>query len=88
MGDKGRRLDPLAPFKEYLGSGQRTISPTPLEAQSRLEHIHPVLVDPDKPEAAADMAKRSAGIPIRAVAYDDMDSFFQRVIENLYRIQA
>ena len=65
-----------------MSYGQRTISLTPHEAQRRLEHIHPVHVDPDKSEAAADIAKRSAGIPIPAVAYD-MRSFLQQVIEHL-----
>ena len=75
MLDNGLELDPSEPFKEYLGCGQRTISLTPQEVQNRLEHIHLIRFDLDRPNAAQDVSKRSAGRPIRAIAYD-MRGFF------------
>ena len=78
MRDKGLNLDPLEPFKEYLGCGQHTMTMTPQEVQSRLEHIHPIRIDTDRPTGQHDISKRFAGIPIRAIAYD-MRGFFQQV---------
>ena len=69
MRDKGLKLDPLEPFKEYFGCGQHAIPMTPQEVQSRLEHIHPIRVDLDRPNAQHDVSTRFAGIPIRAIAY-------------------
>ena len=51
MRDKGLKLDPPEPFKEYLGCGQHTITLIPQEVQQRLEHIHPIRVDPDRRNA-------------------------------------
>ena len=79
--DKGLNFDPPEPFKEYLGCGQHAISLIAQEVQQRLEHIHPIRVDPDRPSAQQDVSKRSAGIPIRAIAYD-MRCFFQQVVEQ------
>ena len=81
MRDKGLQLDLPEPFKEYLGCGQHTISLTPQDVQSRPEHIPPIRVDPHRPGAAHDISKRSAGKPIRAIAYD-MRGFFQQVVEQ------
>ena len=75
MRDNGLKLDPPEPFKEYLGCGQHTITLTPEEVQKILEHIHPIRVDPDLPTASLDALKRSAGIPLRSIAYD-MRGFF------------
>ena len=79
--DKGDKLDPLEPFAEYLGCGQHTIAFTPQAVQRRLEHMHPIRVDPDRSGAAQDIAKRSVGKPIRAIAYD-MHCVFQQVVER------
>ena len=68
MRDRGLKLDPLEPFKEYMGCGQHSIPLTPGEGQRRVEHIHRARVDPNKLEAAADIKNRSAGIPICAFA--------------------
>ena len=68
MSDKGLKLDPPEPFKEYLGCGQHTITLTPEEVQKRLEHIHPIRLDPDFPTATHDASKRSAGISVRSIA--------------------
>ena len=38
MSDKGLKLDPPEPFKEYLGCGQHTITLSQEEIQKRLEH--------------------------------------------------
>ena len=81
MRDKGLKLDPRESFKEYLGCGQHTIPMIPQEVQSRLEHINPIRVDPDRPNAQQDVSKSSAGITIRAIAYD-MRGFFQHVFEK------
>ena len=54
---------------------------TPQEVQQRLEHIHPIRVDPDLPTAKIDVSKRSAGISVRFIAYD-MRGFFQQVVEK------
>ena len=54
MRDKGLKLDPPEPFKEYLGCGQHSITLTPQEVQQRLEHIHPIRVDPALPTAKTD----------------------------------
>ena len=81
MRDKGFKLDPPEQFKEYLGCGQHTITLTPQEVQHRLEHIHPIRVDPDRPNAQHNVSKRSNGKPIRAIAYD-MRGFFQQVVEK------
>ena len=85
MRDKGLKLDPLEPFNEYLGFGQHTIPMTPQEVQSRLEHIHPIRIDPDRPNAQQDVSKRSAGIPIRAIAYD-MLGFFKQELETYFQL--
>ena len=79
--DKGVKLDPLEPFAEYLGCGQHTIALTPQAVQRRLEHMHPIRGDPDRPGAAQDIAKRAVGKPIRAIAYD-MHCVFQQVVER------
>ena len=84
MRDKGPKLDPPEPFKEYLGCGQHSITLTPEEVQKRLEHIHPIRADPDLPTANLDASKRSAGIPLRAIAYD-MRGFFQQVVEKYFQ---
>ena len=76
MRDKGLKLDPPEPFKEYLGCGQHAISLVAQAVQQRLEHIHPIRVDPDRPSAQQGVSTRSAGIPIRAIAYD-MRGFFR-----------
>ena len=81
MRDKGLKLDPPEPFKGYFGCCQHTITLTPQEVQHRLEHIHPIRVDPDRPNAQQYFSKRSAGKPIRAIAYD-MRGFFQQVVET------
>ena len=73
MRDKRLKLDHAEPFKEYLGCGQHTLIFQ--EVQSRVGHIHPIRVDPDRPHAAQNVAKRTAGTPIRAIAYD-MRGFF------------
>ena len=46
------------------------------EVQQRLEHIHLVRVDRDRPEAAADIQARCAGRPARAIVYDMRSSTF------------
>ena len=81
MRDKGLKLNPPEPFKEYLGCGQHTITLTPQEVQHRLEHIHPIRVDPDRPNAQQDVSKLSGGKPIRAIAYD-MRGFFKHVVNK------
>ena len=81
MRDKDLKLDPPEPFKEYFGCGQHTITLTPQEVQHRLEHIHLIRVDPDRLNAQHDVAKRSAGKPVRAIAYD-MRGFFKQVVEK------
>ena len=80
MCDKWLKLDPLEPFKEYLGCGQHTISLIAKEVQQRLEHIHNIRVDPDLPSAQHGVSKRSANIPIRAIAYH-MRGVVQQVVE-------
>ena len=84
MRDNGLKLDLPEPFKEYLGCGQHTISLIAKEVQQRLEHIHPIRVDPDLPSAQQDVSKRSANIPIRAIAYD-MRCFFQQVVDKYFQ---
>ena len=81
MRDKGLKLDPPEPFKEYLRCGQHSITLTPKEVQHRLEYIHQIRVDPDLPTAKQDVSKRSAGIPVRSIAYD-MRGFFQQVVDK------
>ena len=81
MRDKGLKLDPPEPSKEYLGCGQHTITLIPQEVQHRFEHIHPIRVDPDRPNAQQNVSKRSSGKPIRAIAYD-LRGFFQQVVEK------
>ena len=81
MRDRGFKLDPLEPVRDYVGCGQHTVPMIPQEVQSRLEHIHPIRVDPDRPNAKQDVFKFSAGIPIRAIAYD-MRGFFHQVVEK------
>ena len=68
----------LERFEEYLGCGQRTITVTPAEVQQRLEHIHPVRVDPGEPEAAADIKQSFASVPVRVIAYEVL-WFFCRI---------
>ena len=79
MRDKGLKLDPPEQFKEYLGCGQHTISLIAKEVQQRLEHIHPIRVDPDLPSAQQYVSKRSANILIRVIAYDTRGLFKQVV---------
>ena len=81
MRDTGLKWDPPEPFNEYLGCGQHNITLTPEEVQKRLEHIHPISVDPDLPTASLDASKLSAGIPVRSIAYG-MRGFFQQVVEQ------
>ena len=81
MRHKGLKLDPLEPCKEYLGCGQHTIALAPQTAQRRLEHIHPIRVDPDRPGAAQDISKRSTGKSIRPIACDGRE-LFQQVVET------
>ena len=87
MRDKGLRLDPPELFKEYLGCGQRSISLISQEVNRRLEHIHLMRVDPDKLEAAADVAKRSVGFPmhpLRAICVVSVS----KLLRSIYSIQA
>ena len=84
MLDKGLKLDPPEPFKEYLGCGQLSITLTHQEVQQRLEHIDPIRVDPDLPTAKTDASKRSAGIPVRSIAYD-MRGFLRQVVEKYFQ---
>ena len=93
MREKGLTVVPPEHFKEYLGCGQRTIVVTPAEVQQRLEHIHPVRVDPDKLvrvdpnklEVPADIEKQFAGIPIRAISYG-MRGFSNKLWRNTLSI--
>ena len=81
MRDKGFRFDTPETFKEYLGCVQRSMTITLKEVQRRLEHIYHVQIDPNRPEAALDIAKRFAGKPICAIAYDMRDCF-QQVVDK------
>ena len=60
---------------------------TTQEVQRRLGHIHPVRIDPNRPGAAQDIAKRFAGKHMRAIAYN-LRGVFQQVVENYLQVYA
>ena len=70
MRDKRYKLDTPEPFKECFGCGQHPIAIKFADVQKRVEHIYPVLGDPDESEAPAYQRKHSACIPIPAISYD------------------
>ena len=74
MEKSGLGLDPPAPLGDYLGCGQFPIHIEPLEAQRRLQHIHPLL------EGTIDMTTAITGRPVKALRYN-MFGFFKLCVE-------
>ena len=75
--DTGLELDPPAPLGDYLGCGQFHTKVSAVEAQRRLEQVHPLTEESITTHTPTECER---GKPVRAIRYD-MFGFFQQCID-------